>query len=478
MKKIKIAIIGRPNVGKSCLFNRLIGKRVAIVDEMEGVTRDRLYFQFDFFGKNIELIDTGGIDVYSNGPFQKHINAQAHTALNEADGIIMVVDGTTGPTQLDERVARELLRLEKPVALAVNKVDTFKQDDYVHEFYGLGIPHMVGVSALHGNRVAELLEMTLGIIDEEAIIEELENASGLKVAIIGRPNTGKSTLMNQILREERCVVSEIAGTTRDSVDVNILIKDQEITLIDTAGIRRKKSEHEAVEKFAAIRTERAIERSDICILMLDATQGLTAQEKGMITQIEKEGKGLVLFFNKWDLVSGFRMEHCLKALSIFATFTEYCPVIFGSAKTGRNLDKLFDAVFAVKEMMKLRISTGQLNKFIEKATQKVHAPMIQGKRLRIYYMTQVSTQPTKFVFFVNYAERMSTAYKRYIINEFRKAYQFTGVPLFFSLRERDAKTLEERLEGKTEVESTFVEQTFDDIEHFESFDLEEESALT
>lgn len=475
MKKIKIAVIGRPNVGKSCLFNRLVGKRISIVDEMEGVTRDRIYYEFDFFGQAIQLIDTGGIDEHSLDPFQKHIHEQAKLALEEADGVIMVVDGICGPLKTDEKIARDLLRFGKPIVLAINKIDSNKQEDLVHEFYGLGIEEMVGISALHGNKIAELLDSLLAQIDEDQIIEKNDVDGELKVAIIGRPNTGKSTFLNHILDEERVVVSPIAGTTRDSVDVQVEVGGRRLTLIDTAGIRRKKSEHEAVEKFAAIRTERAIEKADICVLFLDANQGLTAQEKGIITKIESLGKGLVLFFNKWDLVSGYRMEHCEQALKIFAPFTQYCPMIFGSAKTGRNVPNIFKAIFTVEQMMKLRISTGQLNKFIDLTMQKVHPPMIQGKRLRIYYMTQVDTTPPKFVLFVNYPERMTTAYKRYLINEFRAAYQFTGVPLFFSLKSKDPKTLEERLASKDVVESAFIDHSMEGVEEFEMFEPIESS---
>jgi GTP-binding protein len=470
MKKVKIAVVGRPNVGKSSLFNRLVGRRISIVDEKEGVTRDRIYYDIDFFGKTIQLIDTGGIDEHSLDPFQKHIHHQAKLAIEECDGIILVVDGTCGPIKMDEKIARDLLRYKKPIALAVNKIDTSKHELLIHEFHGLGIEDIIGVSALHGNKIPELIDALLEKIAFEEEEELEETSSNLKVAIIGKPNAGKSTLLNHILKEERVVASPIAGTTRDSIDVEVTIDGKAITLIDTAGIRRKHKEKEAVDKFAAIRTQKAIEKADICILMLDANEGLTAQEKGIISRIESLGKGLVLFFNKWDLVNGYRMEHCEQALKMFAPFTQYCPVIFGSAKTGRNVEDVFSAVLKVEEMMNLRISTGQLNKFIEKTVQKVHPPMIQGKRLRIYYMTQVSTQPPKFVLFVNYPERMTLAYKRYLINEFRQEYQFTGVPLFFSLKAKIEQTIEERLSAKTMVESSFIEQSMADVEEYDLFE--------
>lgn len=430
MKKTKIALIGRPNVGKSALFNRIAKKRIAIVDEMEGVTRDRLYADAELFGRPFEIIDTGGIDERSNIPFAEEVKMQAEIAIEEADSLIMVVDSRTGVTSLDEHVAHLLLKSGKPLALAVNKMDN-EDESELASFYSLGIENIFAVSAIQGRNIVEILECALAPCP---MIEENEEDQGIKVAIVGRPNVGKSTLINTLLDESRCVVSPIAGTTRDSIDVVVEWKGETFTIIDTAGIRRKKSEHEVVDKFAAIRTERAIERADVCILMLDSQDGMTAQEKRIAKMIEDKGKGCILFFNKWDLVKGFRMEHCKKSLEIEASFITYCPTLFGSAKTGRKIDELFPMIQEVHRNLGMRISTGQLNKFIEKAIHKVHPPMLQGKRLRIYYMAQIDVAPPRFVFFVNNPDLLGDTYKKYLINQFRKTYQFTGIPLVFYLK--------------------------------------------
>jgi|JI10StandDraft_1071094.scaffolds.fasta_scaffold16207_6 GTP-binding protein len=430
MKKTKIALIGRPNVGKSALFNRITKKRIAIVDEMEGVTRDRLYAPAELFGRPFEVIDTGGIDQRSGILFAEEVKRQAEIAILEADSLIMVVDSRIGVTSLDEHVAELLLRCGKPLVLAVNKVDN-EDESGLAPFYGLGIEKIFPVSAIQGRNIVEMLEAAL---DPCPLVEEEEEVSGIKVAIVGRPNVGKSTLINTLLNESRCVVSPIAGTTRDSIDVHIEWEGKPFTMIDTAGIRRKKSEHEVVDKFAAIRTERAIERADVCILVLDSQEGMTAQEKRIANLIEEQGKGCLLFFNKWDLVKGFRMEHCKKSLDIEASFISYCPTLFGSAQTGRKIDELFPTLCEIYADLTKRISTGQLNKFIEKTIAKVHPPMIQGKRLRIYYMAQIDVSPPRFVFFVNHMDLLGVTYKKYLINQFRKTYRYTGVPLTFYLK--------------------------------------------
>lgn len=440
-KKIKLALVGRPNVGKSALFNRICKRRIAIVDEAVGVTRDRLYTDADFFSKPFELIDTGGIDPTSDIPFHQEVRMQTEIAIEEADVLVMVVDGQVGVTLLDETVAKLLLRTQKKVILAVNKVDDYLQLDSLYPFYSLGIANVVAVSASQGFQIAELLETAFeGIQWPEE--EEISDGS-IKVAIIGRPNVGKSTLVNYLLEEARCVVSPIAGTTRDSIDTHIEKDGQSFTLIDTAGIRRKGAEHEAVDKFAAVRTQRAIERADICILVMDANQGITTQEKRIAEQIEELGKGCILLFNKWDLVKGCRMEHCLKSVQIEASFLNYCPTLFASALRGRNIDEIFPLICKVHEQMGQRITTGQLNKFIEQVFQKYHPPMIQGKRLRVYYMAQVQTSPPRFVMFVNGPELMLETYKKYMINQFRETYHFTGVPLVFELRGKGQRQEEE-----------------------------------
>lgn len=434
----KLALVGRPNVGKSALFNRISKKRIAIVDEAEGITRDRLYADADCFGKPFEVIDTGGINPQSEILFQEEIRRQAEIAIEEADVIVLVVDVTVGITTLDEFVARLLLRTGKPLVLAVNKVDDFSRLDLLYPFYSLGINRIVGVSATQNFQIAELLEEAFR--DFQLPEEKEVKSSSTRVAIIGRPNVGKSTIVNYLLDEERCVVSPIAGTTRDSIDVEVISGEDHFTLIDTAGIRRKAAEHEVVDKFAAVRTQRALERADVCVLVVDADRGITTQEKRIAKEIEAQGKGCILLFNKWDLVKGFRMEHCRKSFEIDTPFLNHCPILFVSGKTGRNLDQLFKAVKEVHEQQNRRITTGQLNKFVEKAVQKYHPPMLDGgKRLRIFYLAQVDVHPPRFVLFVNNPKWMSDTYKKYLTNQFRETYGFLGSPIQFFLKGRNTE---------------------------------------
>lgn len=436
-KLLKLALVGRPNVGKSALFNRIVKKKIAIVDSAEGITRDRLYSSADFFGMPFTAIDTGGIDARSQAAFNDEVKQQAEIAIEEADVLVMVVDAQIGITALDKEVAEILLRTKKPLYLAVNKIDDLIHENNLHQFYSLGIKKMVGVSATQGRNIAELLETAFSTFPKESFEEEDDGS--IKVAIIGRPNVGKSTLVNQLLHDHRCIVSPIAGTTRDSIDAKLTFEDTDYTLIDTAGIRRKQKEHEVVDKFAFIRTERAIDRADVCLLLLDATQGITTQEKHIANMIEEKGKGCVLFFNKWDLVKGFRMEHCLQGIQQEAAFLSHCPTIFGSAETGRNVPKLLNLVKEVYLAGKERINTPKLNKFIELTLQKNHPPMLQGKRLRIYYMVQVDTQPPTFILFVNYASLMLESYRKFLLNQFRETFDFKGNPIVFHLKNKIRK---------------------------------------
>lgn len=465
----KLALVGRPNVGKSALFNRIAKKRIAIVDEAEGVTRDRLYSDADCFGKPFEVIDTGGINPQSEVAFQEEIRRQAEIAIEEADVIVMVVDITVGITTLDEFVARLLLRTGKKVVLAVNKVDDHSRLDLIYPFYSLGISNVIGVSATQNFHIAELLEAAF---DGLELPEENEQSnSSIHVAIVGRPNVGKSTIVNYLLDEERCVVSPIAGTTRDSIDIEVQAGEDRFTLIDTAGIRRKTAEHDAVEKFAAVRTQRAIERADVCVLVVDADRGITTQEKRIAREIEAQGKGCILLFNKWDLVKGFRMEHCRKSFEIDTPFLNHCPILFVSGLTGRNLDQLFKAVKEVEEQQSRRITTGQLNKFVEKAVQKYHPPMLEGgKRLRIFYLAQVDVKPPRFVLFVNRANLMSDTYKKYLINQFRETYGFLGAPIQFFLKGRNVKQEGTEQPAAPPPEALNVEEEF----VFEEEELSEE----
>lgn len=430
----KLAIVGRPNVGKSALFNRLCKKRMSIVDEAEGVTRDRLYAMGDFFGHPFQIIDTGGMDPFSKIDFYAEIRRQTNIAIEEADVLLFVVDGKVGVTPLDLEVSRLLFQTKKTCILAVNKIDLLEQMDAVHDFHCMGFSKIIGISSGHGINIVEMLEMAFKDVNWSLLSED-ENADAIKIAVVGRPNVGKSTFVNQLLQEKRCIVSPIAGTTRDSIDTEVIIEETKYCFIDTAGIRRKRAEAEVVDKFAAIRTMESIEKADICLLMLDASEGMGEQEKRIARKMESLGKGCILLFNKWDLVKQVRMEHCLQAVRLQVPFLEYCPTLFISAHTGRNLEKIYEQIKAVYSARNKRISTGELNRFLEKAIQRYHPPMLDGgKRLRIYYAAQVEEAPPKFVFFVNKPKLMLDTYKKYLVNTFRKEFGFVGVPLHFSLK--------------------------------------------
>lgn len=429
----RVAIVGRPNVGKSALFNRLLGERIAIVDEAEGVTRDRLIALMSQNDKLFELVDTGGIDPKSQATFNDEIRIQSELAIDESDVLVLVVNSQVGITSLDEQLARRLLKTGKPCIIAVNKIDHNSQEPQAHIFRRLGISEVIGVSAQHGFQVMELAEWIAKQLPETP---DEAPERGPKIALIGRPNVGKSTILNTLLDEERSIVSPIAGTTRDSLDCFVTFKEKEYTFIDTAGIRRKAKHEEVVEKFAHIRTERAIERCDLVVLMLDATAGLTSQEKRIAKLIEDRGRGCILFFNKWDLVKGYRMEHCLEAVRKEVPFLGHCPAVFGSAQTGRNVEKIFEHAEEILKWRDTRVPTGELNRFLEKAIQFNHPPMLGGKRLRIYYLTQVSSSPPTFLLFVNQLHLMDKGWKRYLINKLRDQFLFTGLPLRFILRDK------------------------------------------
>lgn len=429
-RKFKIALVGRPNVGKSALFNRIIGQRKAIVEDEEGVTRDRLYADAEIFGKEVEMIDTGGIGSKAGIAFSEEIRLQTEIAIEEADLLVMVVDGTVGVTLQDEEVSRQLLLQKKPTFLAVNKVDSDHQELLVGDFYSLGISKLFAVSAEHGRGLADLLE---AILTYHKNFDEEEEEDGLpRVAIVGRPNVGKSTLMNALQGEERCIVSDVPGTTRDAIDMRL----GDLIFVDTAGIRKKKSEKEVVDKFAFMRTEKAIERAHIVILVLDSLSGMTTEEKRMATMIEEKGKGCIVFLNKWDLLQGFRMEHAVTMLERVNPFLAHAPIIVGSAKTGRNVDKLPEAVRMMYSELQKRISTGELNAFVKQAVEQYHPPAIQGRHLRIYYLTQTGVFPPTFIFFLNDKKLMTATYERYLHNQFRKSYGYLGVPLRFHLRSK------------------------------------------
>ena len=433
----KIAIVGRPNVGKSALFNRICKERIAIVDEMEGVTRDRIEKPVNFFDKNFTLIDTGGIDSTLKKDFNEEVRTQALRAIDEADSIIFVVDSSIGITTQDQEVAKILHKSQKPCVLAINKVDNMHGEEQTWPFIPLGFKKVVPVSATHGWQVEELIEEALDQYEES---EQTSVWTKGKIALVGRPNVGKSSLLNAMLDEERSIVSPIPGTTRDSIDVDFDYNGHTYTLIDTAGIRRKKSQSEAVDKFAHIRSEEAIDRCDVAVLLLDAQQGLTEQDKRLLWHIEDQGKGCLILINKWDLVEGIRMEHAISGLEQETPFVASCPKIIISAKTRRNIDKILPMVEEILSYTKERIPTGDLNNFIEKTIQKQHPPMIMGKRLRIYYMTQVSSRPPTFVLFINNKDLIHPTYMKFVVNQMRDHYKFTGLPIRLIPRPRTRKT--------------------------------------
>jgi GTP-binding protein len=457
--KPKLALVGRPNVGKSALFNCLCKRRIAIVDEAEGITRDRLYADGDFFGHAFEVIDTGGIDPRSSSPFNDQVKLQAEIAIEEADALAMVVDSQVGATELDVEVARILQRTDKPLILIVNKIDHREQLERLHDFHILGIEKMVPVSATHRFHIAEILEAAF---EGREWGEEEDTLHQPKVAIVGRPNVGKSTLVNRLLTEERCIVSPIAGTTRDSIDIGFVHDGKEYTLIDTAGIRRKRGEHEVVDKFAAMRTKKTVERADVCVLLLDATRGMTTQDMKIARQIEDAGNGCILLFNKWDLVKGFRMEHCLKEVRDQVPFLRHCPAIFMSALTGRNVDQVLKLVVDVYEQLHARVTTGQLNRCIAQAMQRNHPPMIGGKRLRVYYLTQVGVAPPTFVLFVNHPDRMADSYKKYLYNQMRIRFPFSGVPIVLRMKGKERQ--EKGAHPKPSLEDGYLDPSLDDGE--------------
>lgn len=434
----KIAIIGRPNVGKSALFNRLLKKRIAIVDEMEGVTRDRLYGEGEFENNPYLLIDTAGIETTDHSELNLKLLDQTKLAIQEADICIFVVDAKVGITKMDEEVASLIRKFKKPVCLAANKVDTDSHMELTYAFHKLGFEDVLGISAEHGRNIYELLEATFSHLPKLAL-EDGCRPKKETISIVGRPNVGKSTLLNYLANEPRCVVSPVPGTTRDAIEVEIKYESKSYIFIDTAGVRRKNKEKEVVEKFAHIRTMGAIDRSDVCLFLMSAEDGMTSQEKKILSEIYEMGKSCVIVVNKWDLAKGFRMEHAFQALLKECPFLSIYPVLFISAKTGRNIDKLYPLIERVCQSRSQRIETPQLNRFILKAMQKNSPPMVQGKRLKVYYLTQVKSNPPSFLFFVNHANRLTPTYKRYLINQLREAFDLIGTPVQFFLKSKTIK---------------------------------------
>lgn len=437
MSKPVVAIVGRPNVGKSTLFNKLIGTRLSIVDNTPGVTRDRIYSDCEWLNHNFLLVDTGGIEPYSDDIILSQMRRQAEIAIETADVIILVTDLTCGVVASDHEVASMLLKSGKPVVLCVNKCDSVGEvDPDFYEFYNLGIGDPIAVSSVHGHGTGDLLDEVIKYFPENEADEEDDEI--INVAVIGKPNVGKSSLVNKICGQDRAIVSNIAGTTRDTTDTFIENKYGKFNFIDTAGIRRKSKINDAIEKFSIIRARMAVERANVCVIMIDATEGFTEQDSKVAGIALEQGKACIIAVNKWDAVEkdGNTMNEFRKKLAVDFSFMSYAPVMFISAKTGQRIDRLFEMIAFVHTQNSMRISTGKLNEVLAIATARVQAPTDKGKRLKIYYMTQASTRPPTFVFFVNNAELFHFSYQRYLENQIREVFGLDGTPVRFIIRER------------------------------------------
>lgn len=441
MAKPIVAVVGRPNVGKSTLFNKLIGKRLSIVDDTPGVTRDRIYGDCEWLGHNLMLVDTGGIEPDEGDIILSNMRKQAMLAIDTASVIIFVTDIRTGPVATDFEVAEILTKSGKPVVLCVNKCDSVGEPPLeFYEFYNLGLGEPIQVSAAHGHGTGDLLDAVISNLTKEEL--EAEDEDHINVAIIGKPNAGKSSLVNFIAGEERTIVSNIAGTTRDAIDTMVTHKGKSYNFIDTAGLRRKSRVDDKIEKFSIIRAKMAIERSDVCVIMIDATEGFTEQDSKVAGLALEEGKAAIIAVNKWDAVekSGGTMDSMRKQLMKDFSFMSYAPIIFISAKTGQRVDRLFSLIDFVYEQSIMRISTGMLNDILADATARVQPPSDKGKRLKIYYMTQASTKPPTFVCFCNRADLFHFSYQRYLENQIRGTFGMEGTPIRFVIRERGDKS--------------------------------------
>ncbi|MBR2043211.1 MAG: ribosome biogenesis GTPase Der [Clostridia bacterium] len=437
MAKPVVAVVGRPNVGKSTLFNKLIGQRLSIVDDTPGVTRDRIYGDCEWCNRKIMLVDTGGIEPKTDDIILKSMRAQANLAIETASVIVFVTDLTSGVTAADSDIAAMLLKSGKPVVLCVNKCDSLgKTPMEFYEFYNLGLGDPIAVSSVHGHGTGDLLDAVFEYLPTE------ENEDGdeevINVAVIGKPNAGKSSLINCVSGEERSIVSDIAGTTRDAIDTRIIKDNAVYNFIDTAGLRRKSKVEEQIEKYSVLRAQMAVERSDVCVIMIDAVEGFTEQDSKVAGLAMEQGKACIIAVNKWDAVDkdSNTMDAYRKKLMVDFSFMPYAPIIFISAKTGQRVDRLFELIHFVYEQNNMRISTGKLNDILADATARVQPPSDKGKRLKIYYMTQASTAPPTFVCFCNNKELFHFSYQRYLENQIRSIFGLEGTPVRFVIRER------------------------------------------
>lgn len=432
-----IAIVGRPNVGKSMLFNKLVGQRLSIVEDTPGVTRDRLYAEAEWRNRKFDLVDTGGIEPSADSQILAFMRQQAEIAIQHATVILFVCDIKTGLTASDQEVANMLLRSQKPVVLAVNKMDQVGiTNPDIYEFYNLGLGDPIAVSAVHGHGTGDLLDACMEYFPPED--EEEEEDDVIKVAIIGKPNVGKSSLVNRILGEQRVIVSDMAGTTRDAVDSYFENQKGKYLFIDTAGMRKKSKVDDRIEKFSVLRATMAIERADVCLILVDANEGVTEQDTKVAGLAHEAGKACIIVVNKWDAIEkdDKTMDHMRQDIRRDLSYMTYAPIVFISALTGQRVDRLFDLINYVNDQASLRITTGMLNTVLADATARVQPPTDKGRRLKIYYMTQASTKPPTFVIFVNRADLFHFSYQRYIENQIRSTFGLTGTPVRFVVRER------------------------------------------
>ncbi|MGI5958819.1 MAG: ribosome biogenesis GTPase Der [Massiliimalia sp.] len=440
MAKPIVAVVGRPNVGKSTLFNKLIGQRLSIVEDTPGVTRDRIYSECEWRGKHFMLVDTGGIEPESNDVILVQMRRQAQIAIDTADVVILVTDMRDGVTATDHEVAQMLLKTGKPVILCVNKCDSLGEPPVeFYEFYNLGLGDPVSLSAVHGHGTGDLLDLVYDLLPEEE--EHPYEDDVTRVAVVGKPNVGKSSLVNKITGQERMIVSNIAGTTRDATDSYVENQYGKFVFIDTAGIRRKSKVLENIERYSVLRAHMAIDRSDVCVIVIDANEGFTEQDSKIAGYAHEQGKACIIAVNKWDAVENKTdktMQEMKNKLAIDFSFMSYAPFLFISAKTGQRLNKLYEMIQYVKQQNSVRISTGTLNDLLAYATAKVQPPSDKGRRLKIYYMTQPSTNPPTFVTFVNRADLFHFSYQRYLENQIREAFKLEGTPIRMIVRERDS----------------------------------------
>lgn len=441
LKKPLIAIVGRPNVGKSMLFNRIIGERLSIVEDTPGVTRDRLFSSSDWAGFDFDIVDTGGIEPSTDSEILLFMREQAILAIENATVIIFVGDIKTGVTAADHEVASLLLHSGKPVVLAVNKCDSIGPvNPDIYEFYSLGLGEPIPVSAVHGHGTGDILDECIKYFPDNSVSDE-NDSDEIKVAVIGRPNVGKSSLVNAILGENRVIVSNIAGTTRDAVDSYYENSYGKYVFIDTAGIRKKSKIDDRIEKFSVMRAQMAIERSDVCLILIDAEQGVTEQDTKVAGMAHESGKACLIIVNKWDLIEkdSNTMDKMRQNVQRDLSFMLYAPVLFISAKTGQRVDKIFEMINYVNNQASMRITTGMLNNVLSDATTRVQPPSDKGRRLKIYYMTQVGIRPPTFVIFCNNSELFHFSYQRYIENQIRNVFGLEGSPIRLVIREKGDK---------------------------------------